>query len=155
MTAGGNSSDRPPLDRLLELLERLTSQGFDERREPRFDDPSVDVSISIGTIDDLVGGRDRPLDRPDRTSPKPELGGDARIDIREIEDGVLVVADVPAVDEETASATIDEETGTLRIAVDGRTVGSVPLDGEGMTIDDVKINNRILEVRLERSDPST
>lgn len=160
---GGDRDDRKggALGRLLRLLETLAEMEEDgeRRRDGRTNvgGTSVDFSVNIGSVDDLAdafGGRGGRPDRGrggDRDEAVDEPL-DTHVDVRETETGVVVVADLPTVDEDDVDATVDDEAGELRITLGGETLGSVPLRGEELTVTDATVRNRILEVRLERSD---
>lgn len=123
---------------LLEILQALEREG-EETREGRWTNggTSVDYSVSIDSLAD-----EAPLG-VDETAARSTVA------IREYDDELVLVADMPGTDAESVSVDMEDDGRMLRIIVDDVVQGRVPL-GEGeRRIVDVSFNNDILEVRFE------
>lgn len=151
----GEGDDRPTgvVRALLELLAEMDERG-ERRRTGRWSNErtSVDYSVSIGSLDRALarGGDGEWMDSVGDESEQVDGVDDAGVDavaVREREDGLLVVADLPGDREGDVSVEVDETAGTVVVAVDG-VVGRIPLRDGDWTVADVSCNNDVLEVTL-------
>lgn len=123
---------------LLEILQALEDEG-EQTREGHWSSggTSVDYSISIDGLAD-----DAPLRSGDE-------GTNPTVALREYEDELLLVADIPGADDDEVSVDLDDDGQMLRIIVDDVVQGRVPIGEGAWRIVDVSFNNEILEVRFE------
>lgn len=122
---------------LLEILQAMEAEG-EESREGHWTNgrTSVDYSVSIGGLSD-----ESPLrSSDDETNPS--------VAVREYEDELLLVADIPGTRAEDVSVDLEEDGQMLRILVDDSVIGRVPLGDGPWTITEVSFNHNILEVRF-------
>lgn len=134
-----NDDHRDDITRaLLEILQALEDEG-EQTREGRWSSggTSVDYSISIDGLAD-----DAPLRAGDD-------GTHSTVALREYEDELLLVADIPGADDDEVSVDLDDDGQMLRIIVDDVVQGRVPIGEGAWRIADVSVNNEILEVRFE------
>lgn len=120
---------------LLEILQALEDEG-EHTREGNWSSgrTSVDYSLSIDGLAD-----DAPLRSGDD-------GTHPTVALREYEDELLLVADIPGAEYEDVSVDMVDDGQMLRIIVDDVVQGRVPI-GEGpWRIVDISFNNEILEV---------
>ncbi len=84
---------------------------------------------------------------PNSTDSKPVGEESYRVDIRELDDGLLVVADMPDVDVEDITAGIDEERDKLVVGVGRDSIERIPLP---WAVEDVQatFHHGILELRI-------
>lgn len=156
-----DDDDRPRsiLRAVLELLRELDDadgRGEHGRRGSWTDGrTSFDYSVSVGGLDDALGGTPPGgrspggTDRSDR-SDQSDRREEPAVTTRETDDGLLVVVDLPEGWTEGVAAEVDEDERTAVITAGGNEVGQVPLDDGEWTVLDVSVNNGIMEVRLTR-----
>lgn len=70
------------------------------------------------------------------------------VDVRESEDGVVVLADLPRATAEGVTAGIDRERNELVIGIDDEVVERIPLGSADIAVADSTFRNGVLEVRL-------
>lgn len=123
---------------LLEILHALEDDG-EHSSEGRWSTgrTSVDYSVSIDGLAD-----DAPLRAGDD-------GTNPTVALREYEDELVLVADIPGADGDDVSVDMDDDGQMLRIIVDDVVQGRVPIGQGAWRIVDVSFNNEILEVRFE------
>ena len=122
----------------MEILKALEEEG-QQTQEGHWSSgaTSVDYSVSVDGLAD-----DTPLRSGDEgTSPS--------IAVREYDDELVLVADMPGTDAEAVSVDVEDDGQMLRIIVDDVVEGRVPLGEGDWHIVDVSFNNDILEVRFE------
>lgn len=122
---------------LLEILQALEDDD-EHTREGNWSTgrTSVDYSISIDGL-----ANDAPLRSGDD-------GTNPTVALREYEDELLLVADIPGAEDDDVSVDLDDGQ-MLRIIVDDVVQGRVPIGEGAWRIVDVSFNNEILEVRFE------
>lgn len=123
---------------LLEILQALEAEG-EQSREGAWSNgrTSVDYSVSVGGLAD-----DGPLRSADD-------GTNPTVAIRDYDDELVLVADIPETREEDVSVDLEDDGQMLRILVDDAVRGRVPLGDGRWRIVDVSFNHNILEVRFE------
>ena len=101
------------------------------------------------------GATDRSGGKPSRTRSTGDTTGTGEesylVDVRETDDGLLVVADLPAVDAEDVTAGINEDRDELVVAVDDDQVERIALPWPVET-GDVQFKHDVLELRFERAE---
>lgn len=149
---GGDDRPTGVVRALLELLAEMDERG-ERRRTGRWSNErtSVDYSVSIGSLDRAFtqgGDVERTGARAggERTAGVDDAWVDA-VAVRERDDGLLVVADLPGDREGDVSVDVDESAGSVVVVVDG-VVGRIPLRDGDWTVADVSCNNDVLEVTL-------
>ncbi|MFC6906132.1 gas vesicle protein GvpH [Halalkalicoccus tibetensis] len=85
------------------------------------------------------------------STPAP-ADDDHLVDIREEEDAVVVLADLPQATAEDVTAGIDRERGDLVIGLGSEVIERIPLGDAGIDVADSTFRNGVLEVRL-RTEP--
>ncbi|MDL5363703.1 gas vesicle protein GvpH [Halalkalicoccus sp. NIPERK01] len=130
---------------------RGTGSGTVSGRHTRTD---YGFSVSTGPDPDSLWERlgvDEPSDGSDAETT-PTSTDDHLVDVREVEDGVVVLADLPQATAESVTAGIDREENDLVIGFEGEVVERIPLGDADITVADSTFRNGVLEVRL-RTDP--
>lgn len=85
------------------------------------------------------------------TTPAP-ADDDHLVDLREEEDGVVVLADLPQATAESVTAGIDRERDELVIGLGSDVIERIPLGDAEIAVADSTFRNGVLEVRL-RTEP--
>lgn len=79
-------------------------------------------------------------------------GGGPRFTVREVETGLLVVADLRGITRDDQQTEIDLSEDALVLTVDNRFAWRVPVADGHSSITDVSLNNDILEARVDVGD---
>lgn len=151
------SDTRPTgiLRALLDLLAKMDERG-ERRRRGRWSGgrTRVDYSVSIGGLGDSPetdpfdspGFDDRGFDDRDGHG----FGDQERhaLTTRELEDGLLLAADLTDVHPADVSVDLDDASRAVTITVEGDVLGRIPLDDGDWTVVDVSVNNDVLAVKL-------
>lgn len=128
---------------LLEILQAIETEG-ERSQEGSWTNgrTAVDYSVSVGGLqgDDRFGGEYPLRSANDGASPA--------VAIREYEDDLILVADIPDAQEEDVSVDLEDDGQMLRILVDDSVIGRVPLGDGRWRILDESFNHNILEVRF-------
>lgn len=95
-------------------------------------------------VDDPSGGAEPTTS----TSSEAGTGDDHLVDVREEEDGVVVLADLPRATAESVTVGIDRERNDLVIGLDGKVVERIGLGEADISVADSTFRNGVLEVRL-------
>jgi HSP20 family molecular chaperone IbpA len=115
-------------------------------------------TVSTGPDPDSLWDRlgvDEPSEDASTATPTQSTDEEYLVDVREEEDGVLVLADLPQATAEEITAGIDRERGDLVIGIEGGTTERIPLGDADIVVADSTFNNGVLEVRLGTADSST
>lgn len=135
----GDDRPRGIIRALLEMLAEMEERN-ERTNQGRWsgDRTTVDYSVSISGLGEApgTGGND------ERETPA--------ITTRQVDDGMLVAADLPGVREGDVTVEIDRDKRAVTIATHGDVLGRVPLDDGDWTVVDVSVNNDVMEVRLAR-----
>lgn len=131
---------------------RGTGSGTVSGRHTRTD---YGFSVSTGPDPDSLWERlgvDEPEDgNVESTTPQP-TDDDYLVDVREVDDGVVVLADLPQATAESVTAGIGREENDLLIGFEGEVIERIPLGDAVIAVADSTFRNGVLEVRL-RTDP--
>lgn len=121
----------------------------------------TDYGFSVGTGPDPDSlwerlGVDEPSEAGDAgssgsTTPAP-ADDDHLVDVREEEDAVVVLADLPRATAEDVTAGIDRERDDLVIGLGSEVIERISLGDAGIAVADSTFRNGVLEVRL-RTEP--
>jgi len=79
-------------------------------------------------------------------------GGSPRFTVREVDRGLLVVADLKGVVRDDQQTEIDLSDDALVLTVDNRFAWRVPVEDGHSSITDVSLNNDVLEARVDVGD---
>lgn len=79
-------------------------------------------------------------------------GGGPRFSVREVDTGLLVVADLRGVVRDDQQTEIDLGEDALVLTIDNRFAWRVPVDDGRSSITDVSLNNDVLEARVDVGD---
>lgn len=117
-------------------------------------------SVSSGPDPDSLWERlgvDEPSEAGDAgssgsTSTPAPADDDHLVDVREEEDAVVVLADIPQATAEDVTAGIDRERGDLVIGLGSDVIERIALGDAGIAVADSTFRNGVLEVRL-RTEP--
>jgi len=133
--------------RLLDILAEMEQQDQRHRRgHGRLgDNVTFDYCFSIG-----LGPEQTDATGPERTDTTGPERTDATglVTTRPLDDGRIVVADLPGIDPEAVDVDVDRRSETLRLWIDGDPVERVPLPDTDAEVVDTTFSNGILEVRL-------
>ena len=123
----------------------------------RFARTDYDFSVSTGpdpdSLWDRLGGDES--SQSSTATPTQATDDDYHIDVREEENAVLVLADLPQATAEEITAGIDRERGELVIGIEGGSTERIPLGDADIVVADSTFNNGVLEVRLGTTESST
>lgn len=145
---------RAGLSAFADLLRALDEEG-ERRGSGRIegDRSTIDYDVNIGTG---PGPGDR-KGRPSRSSGsrrkrrKRPSDDDYHVTTRETDDGVVVIADLPGIDDDDLTVGFEDDDRTLAVAVDGEVVERVslpwPAEPERSTF-----RNGVLEIYLREEE---
>jgi HSP20 family molecular chaperone IbpA len=123
----------------------------------RFARTDYGFTVSTGpdpdSLWDRLGGDES--SQSSNSTPTQSSDEEYLVDVREEEDGVLVLADLPQATAEEITAGIDRERGDLVIGIEGGATERIPLGDANIVVADSSFNNGVLEVRLGTADSST
>lgn len=109
-------------------------------------------TVSTGPDPDSLWERlgvDDPSDGGDSRSTTPRSTDEEYlVDVREEEDGVVVLADLPRATAESVTVGIDRGRNDLVIGLDGKVVERIGLGEADISVADSTFRNGVLEVRL-------
>lgn len=101
-------------------------------------------------------GADEPSDGGDSRSTTPtSTDEDHLVDVREDEDGVVVLADLPRATAESVTVGIDRERDDLVIGLDGDVIERIGLGKADITVANSTFRNGVLEIRLRTETDET
>jgi HSP20 family molecular chaperone IbpA len=117
-------------------------------------------SVSTGPDPDSLWERlgvDGPTGEPSETTETTpdDTNGEHLVDVREAEDGVVVLADLPRATAESVTVGIDRGRDDLVIGLDGDVIERIPLGGADITVANSTFRNGVLEVRLRTETDET
>lgn len=114
-------------------------------------------SVSTGPDPDSLWDRLGGEESTDSSTVTPTKSPDEEylVDVREEENAVLVLADLPQAAAEEITAGIDRERGELVIGIEGGSTERIPLGDADIVVADSSFNNGVLEVRLQTDETAT
>ena len=122
----------------------------------RFARTDYGFSVSTGPDPDSLWDRlgvDEPAEDTSTVTPT-QTTDDYLVDVREEDDAVFVLADLPQTTAEEITTGIDREREELVIGVEGSPVERIPLGDADIVVADSTFNNGVLEIRLGTADQS-
>lgn len=142
------------IDQLRSIIDMLAEIESEERGHRRDQgqfhhgaarvDYEYDVSIGLG--------RPNPFDQPPDHTDLNQVGDidpGPHIEIRDHDDGMTVLADLPSVDDEDLDVRLDSDSPAVVLTEDDTVVERFDLESGVTGISDVSYNNNVLEIRLE------
>ncbi len=150
------------LDRVRALLNTIADldEGDGQHHETgRIDRGRTTIdyeyTINVGLGESDRASRWKPARRPGGPTPpsrESSAPADLHVEQRTTDDGLLVVADLPESLDAAVTADVTADGRTLEIAVNGTLEEQIPIPEGAFEVRDVSVTNRVLEVRLHRSD---
>lgn len=144
------------LAQLLSVLETIADAETDgpQRRAGHVDTGRTQIEYEYSVSVGLGPGDDEPRQTDTRGANTPRGGRDIddspAIETRALEDGgSLVVADLSGVTETTPTVAVDDETGAVTLCDGDDELASVSFEDTDLKVSDVRLNNRVMVVRLE------
>jgi hypothetical protein len=116
-----------------------------------------DYDVSVGLGDRSGSPREQPGAEGSarRSSGQGDPSTPAHVQTRAVsDDELVVVADLPGVTDDELDVTLDADEPALELTAGGELIERIGLDGPDVTISDVSLTNRILEIRLTRNGDS-
>nr|WP_240148928.1 gas vesicle protein GvpH [Halorubellus sp. JP-L1] len=131
--------------RYTDRVHAERSTGVRQSRRSRDGRPSVSTNRERRRDVDGVA-------EPERSRRIAGDGGSPRFTVREIDTGLLVVADLKGVVRDDQQTEIDLSDDGLILTVDNRFAWRVPVEDGHSSITDVSLNNDVLEARVDVGD---